>query len=401
MRDHVDDIASTLPWPAPVLSQAASTPSSSPWYNTSCGPPITEDPQVNYTCGSSDQNFKYMAYTLTYSVVFPVGFVCNSAALFVFLRLTRKRTANTVFMVNLALSDVGFSLTLPFRLVYYFRDCLWDFPDWLCRLCVFAFYVNLYTSVLFLTGLSVLRYVAIVHPLRNRRLVTVKRAVWACVSIWLFVALLSVPFLMSGTLVRGGQVRCFEPDTPKSWFRILVLNYVALVLGFLLPFLTILGCYGSIILKLLNGPKVPQRSLRKRRRSTYLMAVILSTFLLCFLPYHLLRSLHVHAMVQGWDYRVTAWLLRLIVVTLCLAASNSCLNPLLYYFAGESFRTTVRTHTTIRSSSFNTTLNQGSFRSTFGWRRTTHTPTNNNNGHQMALRPGTRDSLKMTSDDEL
>ncbi|XP_012677987.2 cysteinyl leukotriene receptor 2 [Clupea harengus] len=319
--------------------------SPSSWFNASAGLPETQ--QWNQTCrNSSDQNFKYLAYTVTYSIVFPVGFLCNSVALFVFLRLTRKRSASTVLMINLALSDAGFSLTLPFRLVYYFRDCQWDFPDWLCRLCVFAFYLNLYTSVLFLTGLSVLRYIAIVHPLQNRSLATVKRATWLCLVIWVGVALLSCPFLMMGTWERQGKIICFEPRA-QSWKHILALNYVALVLGFLLPFIIILGCYGSIMLTLARGKKRPRRNRQNRRRSVYLMAVILSTFLLCFLPYHLLRSLHLHSIVQRWGDQVTGWLMRVLVVTLCLAASNSCLNPLLYYFAGEAFRSVVRT--TVRS----------------------------------------------------
>ncbi|XP_062402217.1 cysteinyl leukotriene receptor 2 [Sardina pilchardus] len=331
--------------------------------------------ECNRTCatgGNSDQDFKSMAYIVTYCIVFPIGFLCNSVALFVFLRLTRKRSANTVFMINLALSDTAFSLTLPFRLVYYFRGSQWDFPDWLCRLCVFAFYLNLYTSVLFLTGLSVLRYIAVVHPFRNRSLVTVKRAAWICTGIWVAVALLSTPFLLSGTLVRGDKVRCFEPGATKSWYRILMLNYVALLLGFLLPFATILGCYGCIMFKLVSEKKKPRKSRQNRRRSVYLVTVILSSLLLCFLPYHLLRSLHLHAVVQCWNCRVTGWLLRMLVVSLCLAASNSCLNPLLYYFAGESFRTTVRTtvRSTLRSASFSS-VGQGNMPS---WRKRSQYP---------------------------
>ncbi|XP_041946828.1 cysteinyl leukotriene receptor 2 [Alosa sapidissima] len=319
------------------------------------------------TCSAgcnSDQNFKCMAYTVTYCIVFPIAFLCNSVALFVFLRLTRKYSANSVFMINLALSDTVFSLTLPFRLVYYFRDSEWDFPDWLCRICVFAFYMNLYTSVLFLTGLSVLRYIAIVHPLLNRSLVTVKRGVCVCVGIWVGVALLSSPFLMTGTLEREGKTRCFEPGAITSWYRILVLNYVALVLGFLLPFTTILGCYGSIMFKLVSRKKRPSRSRQNRQRAVYLVTVILSSLLLCFLPYHLLRSLHLHAVVHRWNCCITGWLLRMLVISLCLAASNSCLNPLMYYFAGESFRTTVRTtvRSTLRSTSFSS-IGQSSWKS--------------------------------------
>ncbi|XP_043096971.1 cysteinyl leukotriene receptor 2 isoform X2 [Puntigrus tetrazona] len=295
---------------------------------------------MNQTCEESD-DFKYLAYKVTYSVVFPIGFFSNSVALFVFLRLTPKTSANTVFMTNLAISDVGFSLTLPFRLVYYFRGGQWDFPDWFCRWCVYSFYVNLYTSVLFLTGLSVLRYIAVVYPMRNKTLATVWRARISCFAIWVFVACLSLPFLMTGTTKRNNVTRCFEPGNNKSWSRIYSLNYAGVSFGFVIPFIIILICYGCIIYKLKEKNLVNRRR-NTRRRSLYLIVVVLSTFLLCFLPYHIARTLHLYAKVLNESCPVIEFLLKVLVVSLCTAASNSCFNPLLYYFAGETFRTTIR-----------------------------------------------------------
>lgn len=319
----------------------------------------------NKSCSSSD-SFKLLAYTVTYCITFPVGLLCNIVALFVFLCLTSKKSANTVFTTNLALSDIGFSLTLPFRLVYYLRGSQWDFPDWLCRWCIFSFYLNLYTSVLFLTGLSVLRCIAVLHPVRSKSLVTVRRATWACLGIWVFVAISSVPFLFSGIIKREGKIRCFEPNGLGSWKRILVMNYVALTFGFLLPFLTILACYSSIIRKLIrSGRKVKQRK-TSRQRAIRLMAVILATFLLCFLPYHVVRTIHLHAMVgmkpnQPQFCNIMELLQKVLVVTLCLAAANSCFNPLLYYFSGERFRENFRNSSRLRPRSLNSSFSHGLF----------------------------------------
>ncbi|KPP57013.1 cysteinyl leukotriene receptor 2-like [Scleropages formosus] len=300
----------------------------------------------NRTCGNNE-SFKFLAYTITYCIVFPVGLLCNSLALYVFLCLTPKTSVNRVFNMNLALSDVGFSLTLPFRLIYYLRGGHWDFPDWLCRWCVFSFYLNLYTSVLFLTSLSILRYLAVLYPIRNRSLVTVRRAQCVCLAIWLFVALSSTPFLLSGTLQGHGRVHCFEPSSLVSWRRIFALNYVAVTLGFLLPFLTILACYTCIIHRLMVRRMNAKQQPLNRRRAVHVTAVILLTFLLCFLPYHVARSIHLHAVVAlptGHPRRceIIELLQKILVVTLCLAASNSCFNPLLYYFSGQTFRNTVR-----------------------------------------------------------
>ncbi|XP_062853238.1 cysteinyl leukotriene receptor 2 [Trichomycterus rosablanca] len=295
-------------------------------------------PNSSQTDNASDScnHFKYLAYTITYSVMFPFGLFSNSIALFVFLRYSPRKSASTVFMTNLAISDVCFSTTLPFRLIYYFKECHWTFWDWLCRWCTFAFYVNIYTSVLFLTGLSVLRYLVVVHPMRSRTIVTVRRAKFACFGIWVFVALSSIPFLMSGTIKKGKKTHCFEPG---NWKTIYQINYLALALGFLIPFIIILGCYGCIIRSLCANRKV-QKHKRKRQRSVYLIAVILSTFLLSFAPYHVVRTLHLHAVIG--NQKKQEYLLKVLVITLCMATSNSCLNPLLYYFAGENFRASIQ-----------------------------------------------------------
>ncbi|KAM8746749.1 cysteinyl leukotriene receptor 2-like isoform X1 [Acanthopagrus latus] len=296
-------------------------------------------------CFHDDDAFKYRAYTFTYLLLFPVAFLCNIGALGVFLlQSSRRNSASCVVMMNLALSDGSFSLTLPLRLAYYFKEGVWVFPDWLCRICVYGFYVNLYTSILFLTLLSVLRWLAVAKPLRHRTLATPTRSLLVCLGVWLFVGVLSGPFLTNGVTMRAGLPRCFEPANPSSWGRVLILNYVAVALGFLLPFLTIIVCYGQLVHRLMARSSVRSSSTRNRnrRRSVHLVTMVTATFLLCFLPYHLIRSLHLHAVCGGWNCEVTVALQRAVVVTLCLAASNSVVNPLLYYYSTRTFRNNMR-----------------------------------------------------------
>lgn len=310
------------------------------------------------SCSHNDDAFKYRAYTITYLLLFPVAFLGNIGALLVFfLQSSRRNSASCVVMMNLALSDGSFSLTLPLRLAYYFRGGVWDFPDWLCRLCVYGFYVNLYTSILFLTLLSVLRWLAVTHPLRHRTLATPTRSLLVCLGVWIFVGVASAPFLSNGVTTRDGCPRCFEPSSPSSWGRVLILNYVAVVLGFLLPFLTIIICYSRLVRRLMASSTLQGSGLsggarrRNRRRSLHLVSMVTVTFLFCFLPYHVIRSLHLHAVCGRWDCDVTVALQRAVVVTLCLAASNSTVNPLLYYYSTRTFRNNMRdAHSSLLSS---------------------------------------------------
>lgn len=154
--------------------------------------------------------------------------------------------------------------------------------------------------------------------------------------------------LISAPSLRDGHPRCFEPSNASSWERVLILNYVALVIGFVLPFLTIIVCYSRLIRCLSarsrlagSGPSSTASS-NKNCRSVHLVTIVTATFLLFFLPYHLVRSLHLHAVCDSWDCAVTVALQRAVVVTLCLAASNSVVNPLLYYYSTRMFRHNIK-----------------------------------------------------------
>ncbi|XP_076019075.1 cysteinyl leukotriene receptor 1-like [Genypterus blacodes] len=158
----------------------------------------TSQPSV---CGHDDDAFKYCAYTITYMLLFPIAILSNTGALVVFFwKCWHRSSAFSVVMMNLALSDACFSLTLPLRLAYYFNRGIWYFPDWLCRACVYGFYLNLYTSIFFLTVLSMLRWVAVMQPLRPQ--VEPVRMARVCVGVWLFVGVASVPFLLNGVTQR-------------------------------------------------------------------------------------------------------------------------------------------------------------------------------------------------------
>ncbi|CAB1324766.1 unnamed protein product [Coregonus sp. 'balchen'] len=72
-------------------------------------------------------------------------------------------------------------------------------------------------------------------------------------------------------------------------------------------------------------------------------------FLLCFMPYHIQRSVHLSFLSQtSTSCSELVYMQKSVVVTLCLAASNSCFDPLLYFFSGEGFRR--------RLSSFRSTI---------------------------------------------
>lgn len=280
------------------------------------------------------ESFKKEFYPVTYLVIFVWGALGNGLSIYVFLQTYKKSTSANVFMLNLAMSDLLFISTLPFRAHYYLNNSNWIFGDVPCRIMSYSLYVNMYTSIYFLTVLSVVRFLATVHPFRLLHVTSFRSAWILCGIIWIFTMASAAVLLMHGSEPKNSITTCLELDIRKVG-KLKVMNHIALVVGFLLPFFTLSICY-LLVIRVLLKVEIPESTLRASHRKALITIIIaLITFLLCFLPYHTLRTLH----LITWNKDSCGnGLHKAVVITLALAAANSCVNPFLYYFAGENFK---------------------------------------------------------------
>nr|XP_060493199.1 cysteinyl leukotriene receptor 2 [Panthera onca]XP_060493200.1 cysteinyl leukotriene receptor 2 [Panthera onca]XP_060493201.1 cysteinyl leukotriene receptor 2 [Panthera onca]XP_060493202.1 cysteinyl leukotriene receptor 2 [Panthera onca]XP_060493203.1 cysteinyl leukotriene receptor 2 [Panthera onca]XP_060493204.1 cysteinyl leukotriene receptor 2 [Panthera onca]XP_060493205.1 cysteinyl leukotriene receptor 2 [Panthera onca]XP_060493206.1 cysteinyl leukotriene receptor 2 [Panthera onca] len=286
----------------------------------------------------SIENFKRGFYPIVYLIIFVWGTLGNGFSIYVFLQPYKKSTSVNVFMLNLAISDFLFTSTLPFRIDYYIRGSNWIFGDLSCRIMSYSMYVNMYSSIYFLTVLSIVRFLATVHPFRLLHVASIRSAWILCVVIWVLIMASSVVLLNNGSEQNGNTTLCLELNMNKI-VKLKTMNYIALVIGFMLPFCLLSICY-LLIIRVLLKVKVPESGLRVSHKKALITIIIaLIIFLLCFLPYHILRTLH----LVVWKVDTCEDNLhKAVVITLTLAATNSCLNPLLYYFAGENFKDRLR-----------------------------------------------------------
>ncbi|XP_006891415.1 PREDICTED: lysophosphatidic acid receptor 5 [Elephantulus edwardii] len=286
---------------------------------------------------------------VVYCVVLAAGSLLNALALCVFLCLLRAHSVVSVYMCNLAASDLLFTLSLPLRLLYY-KWHYWAFPDFLCQIAGAIFQMNMYGSCIFLALINVDRYAAIVHPLRLRHLRRPRMARYLCLGVWLLILVSAVPAArvhrpsrcryQDGE--REGEARlCFESFGDLWKGRLLPLVLLAEVLGFMLPLVAIV--YSSVrVFWTLARPSATQS--HRRRKTVRLLLANLIIFLLCFIPYNstlavygLLRSQLVVASEAAIDQ-----VRRVLMVMVLLASANCVLDPLVYYFSAEGFRNTLR-----------------------------------------------------------
>ncbi|XP_066501444.1 cysteinyl leukotriene receptor 2 [Hoplias malabaricus] len=297
-------------------------------------------------CNCSVSDFKQKVYPAAYMTIFFIGLIFNMVSLCFFIGVRRTMKAFTpvnLFMLNLLISDLMLVCSLPFRAIYYIMDSNWIFGDVTCRIIGFVFYINMYGSVYFLMVLSIVRFVAIIKPYTYMHLQNSKGAVFVCVMVWLLVSSVSAPLLGSKTsLDFSGNTKCLELDSSLLDI-IITLNKGALCLGFVLPFIIISFCYIIVAGRLFQLKKVQGKKAPQYKKSCSLVIIVLLIFLVCFLPYHVVRTIFLEAEREvyekgyGDSCQHIVRVRKAAVITLCLAACNSCLDPLLYFFVGENF----------------------------------------------------------------
>ncbi|XP_057706647.1 lysophosphatidic acid receptor 4 [Corythoichthys intestinalis] len=289
-------------------------------------------------CGIDD-SFKYNLYSVVYSVVFVLGLITNCAALFVFCFRMKMRNETTMFMTNLALSDLVFVFTLPFK-VFYNVNRHWPFGDGLCKVSGTAFITNIYGSMLFLTCISVDRFLAIVYPFRSRSIRTRRNAAMVCAAVWLTIVGGGISVTFFSTINSTNRATtCFEGFSKSTWRTYLskITIFIEIV-GFLLPLLANLVC-SSLVLRTLRRPVTVGHGCDSKRRVLRMILVHLGIFVICFVPYNSILFLYALVRTQALaNCSVERFARTLYPITLCLASLNCCLDPVVYYFTSESFQ---------------------------------------------------------------
>ncbi|XP_016155923.1 PREDICTED: lysophosphatidic acid receptor 6 isoform X2 [Ficedula albicollis] len=273
---------------------------------------------VSSNCSTED-SFKYTLYGCIFSMVFVLGLIANCVAIYIFTCTLKVRNETTTYMLNLAISDLLFVFTLPFR-IYYFVTRNWPFGDILCKISVTLFYTNMYGSILFLTCISVDRFLAIVHPFRSKTLRTKRNAKIVCVAVWITVLAGSTPasFFQSTNRRNNTEQRtCFENFSEDTWKTYLsrIVIFIETV-GFFIPLILNVTC-STMVLRTLNKPLTLSRNKVSKKKTWVNCSVVTAV-----------RTMY--------------------PITLCIAVSNCCFDPIVYYFTSDTIQNSIKKNRSTR-----------------------------------------------------
>ncbi|CAL8253973.1 unnamed protein product [Merluccius merluccius] len=291
---------------------------------------------------------------LIYSVVCALGLVGNALALYLLhSRHRQKQSSINCLVMGLAVTDLQFVLTLPFWAVDTALDFRWPFGQVMCKIISSVTTMNMYASVFFLTAMSAARYYSISSALKmHSRQAAATRAKWTSLGIWAVSLLATLPHAVYSTTAQMSDEELCLLRFPDSghWDHQMLLGLYQLqkvLLGFLLPLVVITACYLLLLRFVLSrrvagvsGPEAEQCRHKRCSKVTKSVAIVVLSFFLCWLPN---QALTLWAVLIKFDlvpfskafYNAQAYAFPL---TVCLAYTNSSLNPVLYCLVRQEFR---------------------------------------------------------------
>ncbi|XP_073529169.1 succinate receptor 1 [Phyllobates terribilis] len=290
----------------------------------------------NPNCSSVDCLLEKYYLSTVYSLEFIFGILGNGIVMFGYIFCMKKWTSGNVYLFNLCLSDFVFLCTLPLLIQSYTKGC-WMFDEFLCYSNRYLLHANLYTSILFLTFISIDRYLIIKHPFKDHIMQRKKTAILISVGVWILVMLEILPILFFIEL--GNNSQCLSYGSSGTASSSLIYSVCLTITGFLIPLCTMCVFYMKMacFLKARNGILPASFSLE---RPLTLVSVAVIVFFVLFTPYHIMRNVRIASRMAGWQLSKQSKITinSIYVISRPIAFLNSVINPVFYFLMGDNFR---------------------------------------------------------------
>ncbi|XP_014859691.1 PREDICTED: G-protein coupled receptor 15-like [Poecilia mexicana] len=303
---------------------------------------FTDNETYDLSGDFSDLPGSHIFLPIMYYLIFFTGFWGNIFVIVV-VGSKGKRAGRLVdiFVLNLAMADLVFVLTLPLWAISSSQTNGWDFgfaSEFLCKLSSYIISVNRFSNIFFLTCMSIDRYLAIVKMMDSRYLRSSKCIRITCAALWIISGILGIPSLIYRKVAPSVNGQSCQEDEKLA--ILIGMNLGMVFLTFIFPVLIIMVCYGTIIMHLNRHCAAAgnARAEGRRRHSLKMVLCIIVAFVASWLPYNTFKSIKIISYLSEGELRHKAWLHNGFLVSSCLAFLNSCVNSAIYFFLDHHFR---------------------------------------------------------------
>lgn len=278
-------------------------------------------------------------FTVLYILAFLLGLVGTVTALWGFTCSCSTRRSIDVYLLNLLVSDLLLTLALPFKIATGLSSASWSLQVFHCQATAVVVYINLYASIVFLALVSVDRYLQITQNprLRYAREPGLARVMSAVA--WALVLFVMVPNMAIPTreVPEKTWLKCAELKREEGlrWHKMAVFLATGI---FLNASVAVLVANGLALRRLWTSRRHNDDRPEARRTARHI-AVVTLAYVVCFVPYHAVRT--PYTLAQGRPIADCPQWRRLYLAkesTLLLAVLHLCFNPFLYFHFSRSFR---------------------------------------------------------------
>ncbi|XP_077102054.1 tachykinin receptor 3-like [Siphateles boraxobius] len=292
----------------------------------------------NFTNQFVQPAWRVAVWSVAYSTVLAVAVFGNIIVIWIILAHKRMRTVTNYFLLNLAFSDASMAAFNTLINFIYATHGEWYFGEVYCKFHNFFPVTAVFASIYSMTAIAVDRYMAIIHPLKPRLSATATKVVILC--IWALAVILAFPLCFySTTRTMPRRTVCYVA-WPRPAEDSFMYHIIVTVLVYMLP-LVVMGVTYTIVGVTLWGGEIPGDSsdnyvgqLRAKRKVVKMMIVVVVTFALCWLPYH------IYFIVTGLNKRLNKRksIQQVYLSVLWLAMSSTMYNPIIYCCLNGRFR---------------------------------------------------------------
>lgn len=248
-----------------------------------------------------------------------------------------RRSIISIWILNLAASDLLAMSFLPFFTLYMARGNTWTLGKTLCRIYSSIFFLNMFISAFLLAAISLDRCLVVLRPVWAQNYRNIQLVSKICGALWAFAVICTIPFYIFRDTIplAGGKILCYynyglypprEPYDQKALCkqRKEALAFTKLFLAFVIPLLIIIISYTNVNVTL------ARRGCRRPFRFVRLVVAVVVSFILCWAPYHLFIVIEVMAPPT---HSVQTIVVQALPVVASIGFFNSVLNPILYVFS--------------------------------------------------------------------
>ncbi|XP_009906179.2 B2 bradykinin receptor [Dryobates pubescens] len=271
--------------------------------------------------------------------IFVLGAVENCFVLIVLCFHKSRCTVAEIYLANMALADLMLVCALPFWAINISNMFQWPFGLFLCKAVNIMSHMNFYSSIYFLTLVSIDRYLALVKTMSLGRMRRTVCAKWNTFVVWTCALLICSPTIVFRNLqyFKEYNITACSLVYPAPYWHP-ANNCLLNTVGFVIPLCVITYCTMQIIKSLHSSELQKIKVVQTEKKATMLVLAVLLLFIVCWLPFQI--STFIDTICYFSPTLKCLEEINDIVTQIAVycAYSNSCLNPVLYVIVGKHFQ---------------------------------------------------------------